>query len=233
MSVEVLTRLTSELAEADAEAAQEFRDLVVRVANADETDSAADVRRILRDAGKTADDLSDAVTRRQRRIELADQLQQARATEAERSVIQEKIKMANADLEAAQQRYEATVAPLQLQLSQCNDASMRASALERELSKSCTDPEILSRLTANSAKQSRLHSERKQLADERAQKQANVQRNEQNIAKGFDKRSDRQPHLDNMTQQIAAATERIATIDAELVSLVTEQNELNELKLLP
>jgi chromosome segregation ATPase len=126
---------------------------------------------VLRDTGKTLDDLAaDVETMRQRR-RWADQVAAVPKLQAELAEHQATIAAANAELEAAEQRYEEITNPHAWECQRIQDELGAADRARDSLARSCLDPEALGELAAVRAELQGKRQERLDLHNQRQRKQ--------------------------------------------------------------
>jgi len=123
----------------------DFRDVVVRIADGHEPDVDR-VDAILHDAGKSLDDLRQAVEQLQNRRQLRDQWNLLPALNAERKEIEAKIAAANKALDAADAHHTEVTVPLHARLQEIRDASWAAESAKNELWQTCQDPVLTASL---------------------------------------------------------------------------------------
>lgn len=166
----VLERLQRKLTDRQKRTSATYLEAVRMVADGREPD-ADDLAETLRDTGKTLDDLAaDVSTMRQRR-RWADQVAAVPALQAELAEHQATIAAANAELEAAEQRYEEITTGPAWECQRIQDELGAADRARDSLTKSCLDPEALGELQAARAELQAKREERFNLHGERERKQ--------------------------------------------------------------
>jgi CRISPR/Cas system CSM-associated protein Csm2 small subunit len=121
----------------------DFGGLVRQLADGQELDAAV-VARTLQDAGKTVDELRQAVELVQRRRQWHLALEQARKLESERTAIQQQLAQADQALTEAEQRHTEVTEPLYWRLEEIKQDVRDGDEARRRLWDTCGDPELLS-----------------------------------------------------------------------------------------
>jgi chromosome segregation ATPase len=166
----VLERLQRKLGDRQKRTSATYLEAVRMVADGREPD-ADSLAGVLRDTGKTLDDLAaDVETMRQRR-RWADQVAAVPKLQAELAEHQATIAAANAELEAAEQRYEELTNPIVWDCQRLQDELAAADRARDSLAKSCLDGEALGELAAVRAELQAKREERFNLHGERQRKQ--------------------------------------------------------------
>lgn len=140
----MIERVAGKQHERQAARVADFRGLVAKIADGQEPD-ADTVDSVLSAAGKTADDLREAVERLAHRRQLREQFRRLPELEAEKQKVEREIASANAALEAAERRHHEAVAPLEARLAEIRELVSAGEAARRHLADGCTDAGLLAR----------------------------------------------------------------------------------------
>jgi len=119
--------------------AADFRGIVAQIADGHEPD-VDHVDAILHEAGKSLDDLRQAVEQLQHRRQLQEQCKQLPALVAERKQVEAKIDAANKALDEADAHHTDVTVPLHARLREIRDEMWAAESAKNELWQSCDDP---------------------------------------------------------------------------------------------
>lgn len=122
----------------------DFRGLVRAIAEGKEPD-ADRVDAVLHDAGKTLDDLRQAVERLQTRMAMNAQLDTMPKQQAEKADLEAKIAKAAEVLSAAEAKFAETVNPLRWRLDAIKNELHQTWSLTQALVESCPYPELVER----------------------------------------------------------------------------------------
>lgn len=215
----IMEKLSGSLKKREADRLSSFAELVKKIAAGKEPDVKR-VEQILADTGRTADELAEAVSHRLRRLALREKLDRGPAAEQAKIDAELQIADAKAELEKAEAAYEATIAPLQLEVRNANDAITAAHDAKVELLQTCKDTAI----------QAELESIAKNLAEVQAKQRSvedRISRNTQYSIAAAARRDAGTLHPDD-AQEAKHAAERVVSLRAELRSLQAEANRLME-----
>jgi chromosome segregation ATPase len=135
----VIDRILGKQQSRQAARAADFRGIVAQIADGHEPD-VDHVDAILHDAGKSLDDLRQAVEQLQHRRQLKDQCKQLPALAAERKDVEAKIDAANKALDEADTHHTDVTVPLNARLQEIRDQQWAAEAAKQELWSTCSDP---------------------------------------------------------------------------------------------
>lgn len=138
----LIERIAGKQQEREQARAADFRGIVQQIAAGKEPD-ADRVDAVLREAGKTLDDLREAVERLQARRRLREQLDGLPKLAAERREIEKQIAAADNTLADAEQKHAEVTAPLHARLVQVREASWAAESAKTQLVQTCTDPALV------------------------------------------------------------------------------------------
>jgi predicted nucleic acid-binding Zn-ribbon protein len=141
----------------------DFRGLVVQIANGKEPD-ADRVAQVLRDTGKSLDDLRQAVETLGRRRELRAKLDGLPKLARERRDVERQMAAADRELEEAEKRHYDITEPLKMRLAELKDSMWAAEQARNELCGDSADPDLRARLADV---QGKLNAVRTQVADMR------------------------------------------------------------------
>jgi uncharacterized membrane protein YccC len=117
-----------------------YRELVSTIASGKEP-NLAEVARLLSEFGMSLDDLKQDVEVYQTRMALKALVATLPKIDQETALVQQKIAAADRELEAAEQRYEDTTAPLYGRLREINEVRKEISQARQELFNTCDSPE--------------------------------------------------------------------------------------------
>jgi hypothetical protein len=123
----------------------DFLGIVTQVANGKEPD-ADRVAQVLRDTGKSVDDLRQAVETLQRRREARAKLDTLPKLTAERRDAERQIADADRDLELAEKRHYDLTEPLKMRITELKDAIWAAEQARNELCGDTADADLRARL---------------------------------------------------------------------------------------
>ena len=118
-----------------------YRELVATIALGKEP-NLAEVERLLSEFGMSLDDLKQDVEVYQTRMALKALVATLPKIDQETALVQQKIAAADRELEAAEQRYEDTTAPLYGRLREINEVRKEISQARQELFNTCDSPEL-------------------------------------------------------------------------------------------
>lgn len=118
-----------------------YRELVAAIATGKEP-NLAEVERLLTEFGMSLDDLKQDVEVYQTRMALKALVATLPKIDQETALVQQKIAAADRELEAAEQRYEDTTAPLYGRLREINEVRKEISQARQELFNTCDSPEL-------------------------------------------------------------------------------------------
>jgi hypothetical protein len=168
MSVmELFDRIAGKQRERRQQRVEGYREVVAAIAAGQEPD-ADTVERALAGAGKSVEDLKQAVETYQRRTALKATIAMEPKLEEERREVQQQIAAADRDLEAAERRHEETTAPLHARLREIAAAASDASNARNELFALCDDPDLRRQLDEVSAEAKRLRERQQDLLSQAA-----------------------------------------------------------------
>jgi len=119
-----------------------YRELVHAVAAGREPDADV-VADVLRDTGKTLDDLQADVLLLERRREMRQKMDALPKLAAERKRIEMKIAEADRVLDVAEQQHEQETSPLHFRLEEIKKAVREGDSAQRQLVDTCNDPTLL------------------------------------------------------------------------------------------
>jgi hypothetical protein len=125
----------------------DFSGIVQAIAEGEEPDVER-IDAVLHEAGKSLDELREAVERLQHRRELKARLDRLPALASKRSQVERQIAEAGQALEQAEDRHEATVSPLRMHLEDIKEQIWAGEQARHELWNTCTDPQLNERLNA-------------------------------------------------------------------------------------
>lgn len=166
----VLERLQRKLTDRQKRTSATYLEAVREIADGREPD-AGSLAGVLRDTGKTLEQLaSDVETMRQRR-RWADQAAAVPKLQAELAEHQATIAKANVELEAAEKLYEEKTTGPAWECQRLGDSLAAADRARDSLARSCLDPEALGELQATRAELQAKREERFNLHGERERKQ--------------------------------------------------------------
>lgn len=123
----------------------DFQTIVRQIVTGKEPDPDR-VDAVLADAGKSLDDLREAVERLQARRRLREQLDQLPKLAAERQQVEKEIEAADNALTDAEQKHAEMTAPLHARLVQVREGSWAAESAKTQLVQTCTDPALLAQM---------------------------------------------------------------------------------------
>jgi chromosome segregation ATPase len=166
----VLERLQRKLGDQQKRAAADYLTAAREIASGREPD-ADSLAGVLRDTGKTLDDLAADVETVKLRRRWADQVAAVPALQAELAEHQAAIAAANAELEAAEKRYEEKTTGPAWECQRIQDELAAADRAKDSLARSCLDPEALGELAAVRAELQAKREERLDLHNQRQRKQ--------------------------------------------------------------
>jgi len=127
-----------------------YRELVAAIASGKEPD-AEEVEATLAQAGKSLDELRQAVALFQKRTELKAKVAAMPKLEAEQQEVQRQISQADDALADAEQRHDEVTAPLYGRLQQIKATLSDAESAKRELYHTCDEPHFRRLLDENAA----------------------------------------------------------------------------------
>jgi predicted nucleic acid-binding Zn-ribbon protein len=134
----------------------DFRALVRSIGTGKEPD-ADQVDRVLRDTGKSLDDLRAAVELYQKRFAMRAQVNALPKLEAERKEVERQLSKADAALEAAEQQHADVTTPLHGRLEMLRQAMQDAERSRQQLVETCPDEELRERLADLQCRHAEVH----------------------------------------------------------------------------
>jgi len=134
--MKTIESLAALLRDRDRDNDHRYFDLVRRVCDGEDVDPGA-AARVLDAAGRSVEDLAASVALLSRRRRLADEVAEAEAMRGEEAGLARQIAAAKAELEAAQARYHAAVAPLRHRAEEVQAAVTRTFGHGKELADTC------------------------------------------------------------------------------------------------
>lgn len=206
-----------------------YRELVAKIAAGQEPD-AEQVETTLANAGKSLDDLRQAVELDQKRTTLKSMVASMPKLEAERQEVQQQISKADDDLAEAEQRHNDVTAPLYAQLQQLKEALSDAETAKRELFRTSDNPQLRRLLDENSAEAEKLHRRqadlRRQAADLDNQAQIALHHAGREFSLGdTDHRREQAATFQNRAAAVRLA---IQAIDKNLATLAKRREEIEQ-----
>ena len=138
-----------------------FRGIVQQIAVGKEPD-ADRVDAVLGEAGKTLDDLREAVERLQARRRLREQMDELPKLAVERQEIEKQLAAADNILADAEQQHSEVTAPLRARLVRIREASWAAESAKTQLVQTCDEPALVAQMRDAEAK---LTQARKEVSD--------------------------------------------------------------------
>jgi flagellar biosynthesis chaperone FliJ len=166
----VLERLQRKLGDQQKRAAATYLEAVREIADGREPD-ADSLATVLRETGKTLEQLASDVETVKLRRRWADQAAAVPALQAELAEHQAAIAKANAELEAAERRYEEITTGPAWECQRIQDELAAADRAKDSLAKSCLDGEALGELAAAREELQAKREERFELHNQRQRKQ--------------------------------------------------------------
>lgn len=150
-----------------------YRELVAGLATGEEPNP-ADVERLLADAGKSLDDLRQAVEHYQHRMALKAAVTAMPKLEDERRALDEQIAAADKILEAAESQHDETTRPLYFRRREVDQALSEGSTALGELVYSCQDPDLRRELEEFEVELRRLDEQHRDLENRAHQMERNA-----------------------------------------------------------
>ena len=218
--------------------AADFRGIVIQIADGREPD-ADRVDAVLHDAGKSLDDLRQAVEQLQHRRQLRENWDRLPGVAAEREDIEKQLAAAQEALDDAEQRHAETTNPLIARLNQIRDAMMAADAAKRELANTCTDPALLAEVAAVVAKLTAAYREATQCRDaaraerDRAKAQHIAAERAKAIWRGDEQVKDYLARAKEHERKAAEFEGGLAKVDKQIAALEREEAAIREQMLVP
>ncbi len=166
----VLERLQRKLTDRQKRTSADYLTAVREIADGREPD-ADSLATVLRETGKTLEQLASDVETVKLRRRWADQAAAVPKLQAELAEHQAAIAKANAELEAAEKRYEEITNPHAWECGRIQDELATADRAKDSLAKSCLDPEALGELAAVREALQAKREERFELHNQRQRKQ--------------------------------------------------------------
>lgn len=211
-----------------------FHDLV-RLVGDDKAPEPESIARALQDAGKTVDDLQQAVELLQRRRQWRQVMTHVESLETERADIRKQIDTANRELAEAEQRHTDTVWPLEGRLLQIAQATRDAEDARRQLWNTCANPELIDALAELNSEVSVLATRRNQLSQER---DALMRRGQADLEEAAHARSEADAQaLRNRSQHQKAQAKQfdaeLTKLDKKLAKLQQREQEIRQQMLDP
>ena len=229
----MIDRIVGKQRERQVARAADFRDVVVQIADGKEPD-ADFVAQVLHEAGKSVEDLRQAVELLHRRRDLRQKLDSVPRLMAQRQEIERKIAAANCDLEAADQRHTEAVVPLQAELADLREQTFAGDQARGELQRTCADPDLLARLADVTAKLQGARQEvddmRKAMHDYRVWAETDRQRAEGAFKDEAKERIERAELRENRANRIE---KELPAVDKTVAALEREEAAIREQMLVP
>jgi hypothetical protein len=135
----LLEKITKKHRERQTNRVSEYLDLVRSISDEEEPDP-DHVDQVLRDCGKSFEDLRQAVLVRQQRKDLRAQLDRITELQKERPKLEKQVAAADRELEEAENRHAAVTAPLNARLEEIRTAAQGLVFVRQKLEESCDNP---------------------------------------------------------------------------------------------
>lgn len=234
----LIERIAGKQRERQAARAADFRSLVARIADGQEPD-ADTVDRVLQDAGKSLDELRQAVERLHHRRQLREQLDRLPALASERQEIEKQIAAADAALEAAEKKHSETTGPLVARLQQIRELVAAAEAAKRQLADTCTDDALLAEHRQVQAEVSKAYHEAAECREaasrqrERARSERAAAERAKRIVGGDDQVEEHLARAQQHEQRAAEFDAEVAKVEKRIARLQRDAAEVRERMLVP
>ncbi len=218
--------------------AADFQSIVRQIAAGKEPD-ADRVDDVLADAGKTLDDLRQAVERLQTRSRLRERIDELPKIAAEREQIEKQIAAADQVLADAERTHDEVTAPLIARMAELREASWTAQSAKAELLRTCLDPGLLDQMedTESQLKHWRRnaaelrdvindHRDRARIEQDRAEQAKRIVRGEEQVKE----------HLENAKRHertVAGCEAQLVRAEKEIAKLERQQETIREQMLVP
>jgi chromosome segregation ATPase len=222
----MIERIVGKQREWQAARVADFRAVVAQIADGNEPDADI-VTQVLHEAGKSLDDLQQAVELLQRRRELRRKLDSVPRLMAERREIERQIAAANRDLDAAEKRHQELVYPLQGRLEELSSQTYEGEQARGELQRTCADPDLLARQADVTGK---LQGARQEASDMRAaihnyrtwaenDRQRAVGAFQGDAKERIDRAESREQRANRIEKELPAVEKTIAALEREEASI--------------
>jgi hypothetical protein len=144
----VLAELSKLETDASITAAENYRNIVKRLADGDGPEL-REVQSAIEAVGKSSAQLRTDVAQHSNRNQLREQMAKAREAESELPSIRDQIAAVDAKLQTAHDIHQQEYTPLYLRLQELQQAAMKATHAESELRRSCPDKSLVDQFRAN------------------------------------------------------------------------------------
>jgi chromosome segregation ATPase len=216
----------------------DYRELVAKIADGQEPD-ADQVDYVLHDAGKSLEDLREAVERLHARRRLRELVDALSGLAAERARIEKQIKAADAALEAAEDKHATTTNPLLARLRQIKDDTWAGEQATGQLHATCDDPTLLEQLAEV---QTRMADARhdghrlRTLVDDwraRARNEAALTDRAKRIVGGTEQVEEHQSRMKEAEKRVAMCQAELAKVEKAIADLERQEVAVYENMLAP
>lgn len=190
---------------------------------------------VLRDTGKTLDDLQADVLLLERRREMRQKMDAVPNLVAERKRIENKITGADRVLDLAEQQHEQETSPLHIRLEEIKQAVREGDSAQRQLVDTCNDTELLTELQSVSASLSEATGRRSDLQRETRdlQEWAKSDREEVPIAKTGQRESELKTRAERREAQASERILELAEVSDTICVLESREKKFRAQMLVP
>jgi hypothetical protein len=235
--IALLDKIAGRQERSEAKAQDDFRKLADRLAaEGGKEPSEAEVTAALAAAGKTIGELREAVQLTRKRRELQSKLAASEGAEKEIDGLREKIRAADAELDAAEQKHAETVFPLDARLREIAAAGAAATAARNELLRTCPDERLVAREAELRREMNELDNRRKELERDLAEKQSALLAEKSRLRPGADRewlgkgegRGGDAEEVERIGGMVERAEARLTEVREAIDKALAEQNALVE-----
>lgn len=226
-----MTELLEEVSNLLDETSLHFYDLAKQLADG-ENIPAPEVAKHLRDWDKTTAELQKEIVKIKRRRQAREELTAIRALQVERAELIDKLDGYNATLDQAVTLHQTNCYPLRARIQQIDQEGLRAIGLERELM-DCPDERLNAAMAQNQRAISAIENRRKENRRniDRWDAELSTARhglNDLRHSMVSESEDSANRDIDHARQRLAEARENEAAMNAEIDSLVAEQNRIHQ-----
>lgn len=194
---------------------------------------------LLREAGKTLENLTEDVERLQQRHRLREQVDELPRLAAERQQVEKQIAAADEALADAEQTHAEVTAPLAARVVELREAMWAAEAAKRQLAEGCTDPVLLAHKRDIESQLDRLRRDsvnlRNAISDsrDRARNEQALAEQAQRIVHGEQQAKEHQDLAKRHERTVAGYEAELAKVEKAIAALERREQAVRDQMLAP
>jgi len=230
----LLDKITTRHRERQQDRVTEYLALVGQIVAEEEPDP-DEVERILREAGKTFDDLQKSVLLRRERHELRAQLDRCIELQTHRPKLEQQVAAADRELEQGRAKHNQVTAPLYAQLQEIKTAAHEIFALRQKLDKTCDNPLISEPLAATRTRLGQISARQYELRKKMTECDAWAKSDREELAGGpLPVRAEQLNERAKINETVVAKCQAgLAELEHELVMLNQREEQFRQQALVP